>query len=75
MPNALPFTSQQGGWRIITYSYIFYATIWFIVEGQNQIIWLAIVIVIITSALLWLNTSDDEISEDYMYSSFEDLME
>jgi len=50
-------------------------TIWFIVEGQNQILGLTIVIVIISSALRWLNTSDDEISEDYMYSSFEDLME
>lgn len=51
------------------------ATIWFIGEGQNQIIGLTLVIVIITSALRWLNTSDNEISEEYMYSSFEDLME
>ena len=64
-----PYTSQVNLLTSMT------PTIWFIVEGQNQIIWLAIVIVIITSALLWLNTSDDEISEDYMYSSFEDLME
>ena len=45
------------------------------IEVQNQILGITLVIVIITSALHWLNKSDDEISEDYMYSSFEDLME